>query len=237
MIKILSVGNSFSQDSTALIDFLTDSVFVRNLYYPSCSLEKHCAFFKNDEKPYEYQHNGAKCVAEKVSLKEALQYEKWDYITIQQVSGLSGVEETYYPYIDELIAFIRKFSDAEILFHQTWTYESDSGHPDFVRYDNNKQKMWESIERVSNTVSKVHGLRMIECGKLIYSLGQNDLFNIDKGGISLYRDSFHLSVNYGRFAVACLWIKFFTKDLPDYIKRADLSKEYLTIYEQLKMLD
>ncbi len=230
MIKILAVGNSFSQDATALIDFLTDELYVRNLFYPGCSLEQHYNFFMQEEKAYEYQHNGAKCKAEKVSLKEALLAEKWDYITIQQASGFSGITDSYYPYIKELIAYIKKFSNAEIVFHQTWSYESNAfDHPDFIRYDQNKDKMWNCIAKTSEEVCERERLRMIKCGAAIYALGQNDFFNLDKGGISLYRDSYHLTVNYGRLITACLWVKFFTGKLPEYILRKDLPFAYKLI--------
>lgn len=45
-MKILSIGNSFSQDSTALLQLLTDKITARNLYIGGCSLDMHAA---NDE--------------------------------------------------------------------------------------------------------------------------------------------------------------------------------------------
>ncbi len=230
MVKVLAVGNSFSQDATALIDFLTDELFARNLFYPGCSLQQHCEFFATEEKAYEYQHNGAKCKAEKVSLKEALLAEKWDYITVQQASGFSGLPDSYYPYINQLIAYIKKYSDAEIVFHQTWSYESNAfEHPDFIRYEQNKDKMWNCISETTAEVCKRENLRKIECGAAIYALGKKDFFNLDKGGVSLYRDCYHLTVNYGRLVTACLWIKFFTGKLPAYILREDLPFPYQLI--------
>ncbi len=233
MLKILTVGNSFSQDATALVDFLTDGIFVRNLFYPGCSLEQHCDFLDNDECAYEYQHNGAKCLPDGVSLRQALAMEKWDYITVQQASGFSGIEDSYYPYINKLIDFIRSHSDAEIVFHQTWTYENEAEHPDFVKYDRNKAKMWDCIRNASETVCKNEKLRIIECGKAVYTLGQHDLFNRGKGGISLYRDGYHLSVNYGRFLTACVFIKFFTSELPSYFEKTNLTEEYMLIKRYL----
>ncbi len=234
MIKILAVGNSFSQDATALIDFLTEDMYVRNLYFPSCTLEQHCQFFKEGKREYEYQHNGGNSRKEKVSLEEALSFEKWDYITIQQASGYSGRKDSYQPYMDELIAFIKARSDAEILFHQTWTYEGTSDHPHFPFYDKDKDKMWACVKAVSEEVCKERNLRMICAGKAIYGLGKKDFFNLDKGGISLYRDTFHLNVNYGRFIAACVWIKFFTGKLPVYLQREGLEEGYALIKEYLQ---
>jgi len=42
MIKILAIGNSFSQDATALIELLTDKIYVRNMCIGGCSLKQHC---------------------------------------------------------------------------------------------------------------------------------------------------------------------------------------------------
>lgn len=40
-MKILAVGNSFSQDATALLEFLAPQLTVRNLYIPGCPLSYH----------------------------------------------------------------------------------------------------------------------------------------------------------------------------------------------------
>ncbi len=234
MIKILAIGNSFSQDATALIDFLSDELYVRNLYYPSCSLGEHCYFAREEKKAYEYQYNGERCFPEKVSLVEALQREKWDYITVQQASGNSGFKDTYYPYIEELISVVKKHSDAEIIFHQTWTYEKKSEHPHFKMYDYEKERMWAMIKKTSEELCREQKLRMIKSGELIYKLSQNEFFDVEKDGISLHRDTFHLSLNYGRLATAALWVKFFTNKLPAYLENVDLPKGCQIIRQELE---
>ncbi len=233
MKKILAVGNSFSQDATALIEFLTEDIYVRNLYIGGCSIERHVALMDTDEKPYEYQHNGENCLLEFVSLAEALGKEKWDYITIQQASGFSGIYASYYPFIKALIAFIRKRSSAEIIFHQTWAYEKDSTHPDFVKYNNNQDEMWQKIKEVSEQVCQDENLRMIKCGETIAKLREFDYFDIEKKGLSLNRDGFHMNLSFGRFATACTWIKFFTGELPEYLNREDISFGYSLIKKVL----
>ncbi len=236
MVKILAIGNSFSQDATALIDFLTEDLFVRNLYYPSCSLGEHYYFARENKQAYEYQYNGESCLPNKVSLEEALKMEKWDYITVQQASGNSGFKDTYYPYVEELISFVRKHSDAEILFHQTWTYEKKSEHPHFKMYDYQKDRMWAMIDKTSREICAEQGLRMIKSGELIYTLSQNPYFDVDKQGISLHRDTFHLSLQFGRLATAALWVKFFTGKIPKYLSNADLPKGCQLIKEAIERL-
>ncbi len=233
-IKILAVGNSFSQDATAQIEILTDDLFVRNLYIPGCSLETHVKMARGDEAVYQYQVYGFQSLEKKVSLKYALTAERWDHITIQQVSHLSGIKESYYPYITELVEYIRKYSDAEIIFHQTWAYEEGSEHSEFYRYDRSQAKMWQSISRVTAEVCEKEGLRMIKCGETFAGLRQNDLFDVEKGGMSLCRDNFHASLDIGRFALACTWIKFFTGELPRALWRDDLPAIYRLIKNVLK---
>ena len=60
MKKILAIENSFSQDATALLQLITDELFVRNLFIGGYSLETHCNNMKADERAYSYEENGAR---------------------------------------------------------------------------------------------------------------------------------------------------------------------------------
>ncbi len=210
MIKVLMVGNSFSQDASARVETLTNKIFVRNLYIGGCSLEKHAQLLQTSEQAYGYQKNGE--TLELISLAEALKREKWDYITVQQVSGYSGLIDTYYPYLTELLAFIRARSNAEIIFHQTWAYEKKSER--FAHYHNSQTEMQEKIEEVSMEVCKREHLRRIQSGNLFTLLRKSPLFDIERGGESLHRDGSHASMDAGRTALAANLIAFFTGDFP-----------------------
>ncbi len=234
MIKILAIGNSFSQDATAFIEVLDDNFFVRNLYIGGCSLERHANLCLSGEREYEYQHNGQAVSQDKVCLKQALTAEPWDFVTVQQASGFSGVEESYYPHLTTLLNYVKKYSNAKILFHQTWSYEKYADHPDFARYGNDSEKMWKRIEKVSKTVCERENLPIIPCGELIARLKKQPYFDLDKGGISIHADGYHLSKNYGRMATAGLWIKYFTGKIPPYFYREDLSLGYKLILTQLE---
>ncbi len=147
-------------------------------------------------------------------MTEALEGEKWDYITVQQVSGFSGLLDTYYPYLTELLAFIRARSDAEIIFHQTWAYEKESAHEHYAYYRNSQTEMQEKIEEVSLEICRREHLRRIQNGNLFTLLRKSPLFDIEKGGESLHRDGFHASLDVGRMALAANVIAFFTGDFP-----------------------
>ncbi len=229
MIKILAIGNSFSQDATAYIERLADKIFVRNLFIGGCELARHADLLKNGNKEYEYQKDGENILPYLVSVEDALKFEDWDYITIQQASGVSGILDSYYPYVKELISFVKERSNAEIVFHQTWAYEKDSTHRFFVNYNNDYAKMWNDIRFATNRVCKDENLRMIPSGEIIAKLREIPYFDVYKGGKTLCRDGFHMSLEYGRYAVACVWIKFFTGEIPDFIKN-NLDEGFKHIY-------
>lgn len=236
MIKILAIGNSFSQNATQWLELLGGDLLVRNLYIGGCSLERHCLNAREDKSEYDFEESGAKCRPERISIKEALALERWDFVTVQQCSGYSGKIETYYPYLPELIGYVKRFSDAEIVFHQTWAYETGAAHPDFAFYDHDRKKMHEKILEVSRSVAEKEGLRLIRTGEAVEQLRRTQTFDPERGGLAITCDGFHLSVNYGRFLAACVWLKFFTGKLPAYLQKEDLSEPYRAIREVIGAL-
>ena len=229
-MKILAIGNSFSQDATALLQLLAPGLFVRNIYIGGCSLERHCTEAKNNAAAYIYEENGADCVGQPITLKDALTREQWDVITVQQASYESGLPETYDPYLSELIAYVRQFSDAEIVFHQTWAYEHSSTHPSFPVYGSDTNKMWQAIKSASEGAAKRENLSIIPVGRMIAALRETPVFDSKNGGLNITRDGFHLSLNYGRYAAALVWCYFFTGSIPQALKEYD-SEPFRTIYK------
>ena len=235
-MKILCIGNSFSQDSTALLQLLTNKIKVRNLYIGGCSLDMHVANIENDAAKYELQENGEKMQNALVSIKEALTSDKWDYITVQQVSGRSGVYDSFYPYLDEVLDYVRKYSDAEIVLHETWSYETGSGHPDFAIYNSDREQMAQAIKETYEKVSAKENLRIIRVGEAVQNLRAKPSFDYKNGGLSLNRDGFHLSLSYGRLLAASVWCKFFTGEIPQYFNNENLSQPMREVLEVLNIV-
>ena len=209
MIKILAIGNSFSQDATRYLKAVADSLAIDskvvNLYIGGCPLEYHAQHVKDGEAAYMYQLNG-ELTERYVSLQEAVQEEKWDIVTVQQVSGYSGLPESYEPYGTILLEFVRSYvPEAKIWFHETWAYEQDSVHGNYVFYDNSQQVMIEKIVAAAGQFAQKHGLEVIPCGRVIQALRQLPAFDYANGGLSLCRDGFHMSLDYGRYALAAVW--------------------------------
>lgn len=214
MIKILAIGNSFSQDATAYLHDIAraDNINLKvvNLYIGGCSLKTHWDNAMTNEMSYDYELNG-QGIGKKISIKEALLEESWDYVTHQQVSGDSGRYCTYYPYIDDLYNYVATYApQAKQLIHQTWAYETDSSHPDFMKYNNNQLDMYEALTAAYGRVADGLSLGIIPCGTVIQRLRKYPDFDYANGGISLCRDGFHLDYIYGRYAAAATWYQCLT---------------------------
>ena len=214
-MKILSIGNSFSQDAHKWLhsiakadDFKLDTF---NLYIGGCSLKMHWKNYINDTMDYELQGNDGEFL-ERISLPKVLERDRFDVATMQQVSGLSGKPQSYFPYLTNMADVVRKAQpDAKIYFHKTWSYEIDSSHPSFSTYNNDQKEMYRRLSDASDMAAKILDVDIIPTGDVIQRLRENSKeFNYENGGISLCRDGFHLSFDYGRFAAACVWYKTLT---------------------------
>ena len=216
MIKILAIGNSFSEDATHYLHQIAkaDGVDMKvvNLYIGGCSLKQHWENIQSEAKSYLLQVNGysTECY---VSIKDAIAMEDWDYVVTQQVSHDSGIGETYSPYTENMQSYIKDMlPKAEFLIQQTWAYEMDSLHSGFWNYHQNQQEMYERSKNAYQRVARKLGVRLIPCGDVIQELRSREPFLYNEGGMSLCRDGFHMNVIYGRYALAATWYKIITNN-------------------------
>ncbi len=217
MIKILSIGNSFSQDSHRyfhdVAKNLGKEILTYNLYVGSCSFEMHWDYYVSNEPKYVFEKNGNLSNGKDdkmISLKKALVFEDWDIITVQQVSGYSGVEESYYPYIKNLLSAVRDACPkAKLYLHQGWAYEYCRRNDLFEKYYNSSAALMQSaVSTVTKKVALENALEIIPTGDVVYAvINDSDIFNSQKGGKSIYRDRLHLSLGYGRYLAALVWCK------------------------------
>ena len=181
MIKILAIGNSFSQDATRYLKAIADSVGVEalvvNLYIGGCSLMQHVAHIACKDQGYVYERTGEN-THRFISLQEAIVEEKWDIVTIQQVSGNSGMPNTYEPYMGTLVDFVRTNApQAKVYFHMTWAYEQDSAHSGFAAYERSQQVMFEKIVETTTAFAEKYDLSLIPSGKVIQAVRQLPAFD------------------------------------------------------------
>ena len=214
-MNILSIGNSFSQDAHKWLHKLAKANGVAfqttNLNIGGCSLETHWKNAEENNAFYGLELNGIP-ETRSVSIEETLNSKKWDIITLQQVSYQSGMFETYEPYLSLMANKIRKSQpDVKIYFHQTWAYETDSDHVGFANYQNNQAEMYRLIKNASERAAQAISAGLIPVGEAIQILRDTvPEFDYRNGGVSLCRDGFHLSLDYGRFAAAAVWLRTIT---------------------------
>ena len=164
-LRILAIGNSFSDDGTEYLPGLLESAGIRNvivarLYIGGCSLERHCDEYAKGLSNYVYYkstRNRWETVSKKATLLDGLKDEPWDIITIQETSGHSGTYETYKEWIPQLVGIIRKETlnpHATIAWHETWAYASNSEHGMFRLYNKDQLTMYNAMLIVSHALPR-----------------------------------------------------------------------------------
>ena len=213
-MKVLSIGNSFSEDAHSWLHKLAVMNNVQletlNLCSSGCCLERHWNQIQKNAAVYSFQPNGTERLWKiSVTVEGALKLADWDVITIQQASRFTGMPETHEPYLSNIVNYVRESCPkADIWFHQTWAYDVDSKLESFENYEYSQQNMYDRIVSTAETVAKSIDAKIIPSGTLIQTLRTTvPEFDYPNGGLSLCRDGAHLSLNYGRFALAALWLR------------------------------
>ncbi len=201
-MKILAIGNSFSQDATRYLKQIAEcdgeKIKVVNLFIGGCPLRRHFANIMADSKSYSMEYGGEK-TGFFVSIKEALLSEEWDVVTMQQASPDSFKYETYQPYLTSLADYVRTYAPkAKLYMHQTWSYEE--GHGALARWGfKNQAEMFAAIEDAYEKAAKsINADGILKSGKLLQLLLQNGIEKV-------HRDGAHISLGAGRYATALLW--------------------------------
>ena len=207
-MNVLAIGNSFSEDATRYLHQIAraggENIQVVSLYIGGCSLERHYRNMLSDGRAYELQYNGQK-TGFPVSLSEALLNREWDVITLQQQSSRSASKDTFYPYVTDLVEFVRKCAPkAKIYFHQTWGYEDNSKMLFELTPYKSFREMADSIINAYAEVAKdMNADGIIPCGEVMAAL-------LESGIPKIHRDTFHASYGIGRYALALTWYRTLT---------------------------
>ena len=201
-MNILTIGNSFSQDATKYLHQVAKSAGVYfqvvNLEIGGCPLEKHFRNIKADEKAYAFEFNGT-YTGFQLSIKEALLNRSWDVITIQQVSTQSPKYETYQPYLNFCVDYIKEHCPkAKVYLQQVWSYEN--GGPQLTGWTNYK----DTDEMFADTKAS-YDKAVIDSGVNGLIPSGEVMLELMHGGFKVHRDGFHASLGIGRYAIALTW--------------------------------
>lgn len=208
-LKILTIGNSFSDDSMEYVYQIAENLGVEeivlgNLYIGGCSLSTHLSNAKNDSAAYTYRLNkdGTWNSTSGYKISTAVASDDWDFISFQQVSGSSGDADTY----DDLASLIKivepQNPSARLVWHMTWAYEGDSEHGDFEKYENDQMTMYNAIvDAVKTKILTNSDIEIvIPAGTAIQNARTSYI------GDTLTRDGYHLSKDLGRFIAGVTFV-------------------------------
>lgn len=179
-VKLLTVGNSFAVNSTKYLEDIAEAsgctLILGTANLGGCSLERHwnhAAAYEADPASSEGRPYSGR------SLKQILESDDWDVVTLQQFSVISDDIETYRPYAQNLYDYIKKHApDAEIMIHQTWAYRAD----DTKRFKGgmNQQKMHEAVRRNYHTIAKELGVRILPVGEAFANARKHPDWNFER---------------------------------------------------------
>ncbi|MDY3929936.1 MAG: DUF4886 domain-containing protein [Clostridia bacterium] len=222
MIKVLSIGNSFSQDATRYLHGIAKSAGVDlksvNLYIGGCPLSEHYINALENRPNYSLQFNG-EGTGFYVSIKDALLSESWngwDYITIQQVSHQSPFYDTYQPYLNFVAEYIRKYAPkTKLLIHQTWAYEQGSDRlTKELGYNDYHDMLKDIINSYNKACSDTNAYGIIPSGEAFDRL-------LDNGIEKVHRDTFHASLGLGRYTLGLVWYEVLTGNTTENVSFRD----------------
>ncbi len=217
-IKVLAIGNSFSQDAVEqylyeLAKAQGDSLVIGNAYIGGCSIERHYTNLLGDSAAYDYRKvvGGVKAEYKKVTLKRIIRDEHWDLITLQQASQLSGIPRSFalLPALKQEISKYTSSFQTPFAWHMTWAYANDLNSWRFKAYNNNQRQMYSAIVSTMLGALPSAGIQRIIPSGIAIQLARYRFGDI------LNRDGYHLSYTLGRYTAACTWCEFLTGRIVD----------------------
>ncbi|MGV8090567.1 MAG: DUF4886 domain-containing protein [Mangrovibacterium sp.] len=217
-LKILGIGNSFTEDGMQYLPDLLENTGIENvtlgkLTLSGCSLERHYQLYISGDSAYKYRKsypgkNTWENIKEQCTFREAVADENWDIVIIQQVSAFSGMYETYQPYLNDLIdAILLNCSNAGVClgWQMTWAYGTDSDRPGFVHYNRDQMTMYWAIIKTVKTMIADTGIDIIiPSGTAIQNLR---VTRVNNPPSDLTRDGYHCDFGAGRYTLACTWFQ------------------------------
>lgn len=213
-LYILAIGNSFSVDAMQyLYQILQEmgykDIFLGNLYIGGCTLATHANNITQNSGAYEYRTNstGTWTSTNGFSANTAMKERDWDFVSMQQASGSSGMADTYEPYLSTIVEAVKKnCPNAKRMWHMTWAYQGNSTHSEFSKYGKDQMTMYEAIVNCVKTKVVARGdfNLVIPCGTAVQNLRTSYL------GDTITRDGYHMSYDNGRYLTGLMWARKIT---------------------------
>lgn len=177
-LQVFMVGNSFASNATQFLPQLAQEgghpLQLGSARIGGCSLQTHWEWVEAAElapdapqnKPYEGR-----------SLREWLESQTWDIVTLQQASIVSSDSTSYRPYARQLWDFVRHLQPgAEIVWHQTWAYHARAqtfgglGNGQNAR---DQREMWLALRAAYHAAAAQTGARIIPVGEAFWKVNSD----------------------------------------------------------------
>ena len=179
-LKVLMIGNSFSISCLRHLPQVAQDrgvdLDLASLYIGGCSLKRHWEnVVKGREspsfRPYRFDRvvKGVRTVdGASRNIPDALGLADWDVVVVQQASHDSWREETYRPYGDNLVAYIREqVPGARVVVQETWSYTPWDKR--LAKWGIDQDVMYGRLHAAYGAFAKRNGLRVIPFGTAVQS--------------------------------------------------------------------
>lgn len=171
-VRILTVGNSFAFNATndlvALAESAGHHVVLGSANFTGCSLERHWQAVLAAEAgdPAGTIYPPREPFGPGRSLRDFLESDRWDVVTLQQASRLSDDAATYQPFAGLLRDFIKLHApQAEVVLHQTWAYRCDDAK---FSKGSSPAEMHRAVRLACHNAASRLGLRLIPVGEAFH---------------------------------------------------------------------
>jgi len=204
-MKILFIGNSFSEDTSRYLAEIglaagEKEMTVANLYVGGCPIERHHLHLSEDLPAYRYSKNdgGGWQITPDFKISRAVEDEFWDVIAIQHGSkNARYTDPDCYQHLASLVQKVKSFAKKtpRIVFNMTWVGEKDYRHHELVHFDGDAFQMYRGICRITeDLVQKTPGIDQVTpTGTAVQNARNTPLAS------RLSRDGYHLSLDLGRY--------------------------------------
>lgn len=226
-LDLLLFGHSYGVDCSEHLPKLIDAAGIKTVRIArfikgNCSLEERYKYFKEDRTNgySECEPGSVEYVTRPCTFKEAVAARRWDYVIFQTSLENQGKYETYQPYLNEMVAYIRTVSNEKfgsepvICWNMFWPVssllryaQSPTSNHRMSLYDYDSDNMFEKYMAAAKEMSADTGIEnIIPSGTAIMNLRASYLNTPMSKAFT--RDGYHLSYGEGRYAAACVFFEY-----------------------------
>jgi len=207
-LKVLMIGNSYADDAINYAHEIAKSagipeenILIADIYIGGCSLATHWDNAQSNAAVYRFglEQEGwfDGNSYQNWTMEQAIKYADWDFITLQQNSGNSGISSSY-ACLQNLMDYILNTAtnpNVKLVWHQTWAYAQSTANQAFSSYQSNQMTMYNAIASCLQTeVLTKDFAAVIPNGVAIQNARTSFI------GDNLTRDGYdHLSEDAGRY--------------------------------------